>query len=76
MYDDFDFEDQKKRPKKLEYQLPDRSARKNDDTSGDKTTEEVETTTVNVLVGSSAEDEKDDGLVYIQYQEANQERWE
>ena len=76
MYDDFNFEEQKKRPKKLEYQLPDRSSRKNDETSRDTTTA-VETTTVkNVRKDSSAEDKKDDGLIYIQYQEANQERWE
>ena len=67
---------QKKWKKKLEYQLPDRSSRKNAGRTIDTISNEIETTTTTTtttktsLTGSK----EDDGLVYIQYQEDNTER--
>lgn len=78
MYDDVNFKEQKisKRRKKLEYQLPDRSSRKTEETTPDTITNQIETTTLNAKENSvlADDDEVDDGLIYIQYQEANHER--
>ena len=78
MYDDVNFKEQKisKRRKKLEYQLPDRSSRKTEETTPDTITNQIETTTSNAKENSVVgdDDEVDDGLIYIQYQEANHER--
>ena len=70
----------KKWRKKLEYQLPDRTSRKNAGRTIDTISNEIETTTTTTTTSSSLSwkdqsvSKEDDGLVYIQYQEDNTER--
>ena len=79
MFEDANHEKPKNWKKKLEYQLPDRSSRKNAGRTIDidTITNEIETTTTTTTSLSGEEQsgpKEDDGLVYIQYQEDNTER--
>ena len=78
LLEDANYKKAKKWKKKLEYQLPDRSSRKNAGRTIDTISNEIETTTTTTttsLTGKKqSESKEDDGLVYIQYQEDNTER--
>ena len=76
LFEDANYKKPKKWKKKLEYQLPDRSSRKNAGRTIDTITNEIETTTTTTSLSGEVHSgsKEDDGLVYIQYQEDNTER--